>query len=155
MSQLEAAAIGLTISLQGCSPAQESFLSVQMCVTDSQGVAELKDVMRAVAQAEGLQFLDNSAQQAKTLKNLDADKALGRDVSLAIDVHIEGKNGLGVTAGNLGLPPYQVALGFTEGDDPAKAHRLSDRLVKVLSQRWHVETIPSDKGAMPMKSCGG
>lgn len=109
MSKLEKAAVAIGITVQGCSPAQESFLSVQTCVTDSQGVAELKDVMRAVAQAEGLQFLDNSAQQAKSLKSLGADKALGRDVSRAIDVHIEGRNGLGVTAGNLGLPAYQVA----------------------------------------------
>jgi hypothetical protein len=145
----------MTITLGGCSRAQESFLSVQTCVADQQGVAELKDMMRSTAQSEGLQFIDNSAQQASALKDVGADKALKRDVSRAIDVHIEGKDGLGVTAGNLGLPPYQVALGFTEGADPAKAHRLSDRLVQTLSQRWHVEVVPAGEGAMPMKTCGG
>jgi hypothetical protein len=85
---------------------------------------------------------------------MGADKLLKRDAALSIDVHIEGKGGMGVTAGNLGLRPYQVALGFTAGSDEAKAHRLSDQLVQALSQRWHVETIPQGKGAFPMKSCG-
>ncbi len=111
--------------------------------------------MRTVAQFENLKFIDNSAQQGSDLKAMGADKLLKRDASLAIDLHIEGKGGMGVTAGNLGLPPYQVALGFTEGSDAAKAHRLSARLVRALSRRWHVETVPQGMGAVPMKSCGG
>jgi len=52
------------------------------------------------------------------------------------------------------LPPYQVAIGFTEGAEPNKARRLSDRLIKALSQRWRLETVPPP-GVMPMKSCKG
>lgn len=145
----------MVILLQACSPAKESFRSVQMCVVDSRGVAELKALMRATAASEHLQFIDNGAEQGSELRAMGADKLLKRDASLAIDLHIEGNDGMGVTAGNLGLPPYQVALGFTEGSDVAKAHRLSARLIQALSQRWQVETIPAGKGAMPMKSCGG
>lgn len=139
----------------GCSPAQEAFGVIETCVVDQRGVEELKSVMRAVAQAENLKFIDNSAQQVSDIKTIGADKLLKRNLSLAIDLHIEGKGGMGVTAGNLGLAPYQVALGFTEGSDPAKAHRLSDRLVKALSRRWHVQTVPKGEGVGPMKSCGG
>ena len=110
--------------------------------------------MRTVAQSENLQFIDNSAQQGSDLKAMGADKLLKHDASFAIDLHIEGKGGMGVTAGNLGLPPYQVALGFTEGSDAAKAHKLSDQLTRELSQRWHVESVPQGMGALPMKSCG-
>ena len=130
------------ISLIGCSRAQESFETIQMCVGNHRGVAELKNVMMTVAQSEGLQFIDNSAQQGTALKDIGADKALKRDAASVIDFYIEGANGMGVTAGNLGLPPYQVGLGFTEGDDPAKAHRLADQLVRALSQRWDVQRIP-------------
>jgi hypothetical protein len=126
-----------------------------MCVVDDRGVAELKDLMRATAASEHLQFIDNSAQQGHELKAVGADKLLKRDASLAIDLHIEGNNGMGVTAGNLGLPPYQVAFGFTEGSDAAKAHELSARLIQALLRRWRVETIPAGKGATPMQSCGG
>jgi hypothetical protein len=124
-----------------------------MCVVNDRGVAELKTLMRAAAASENLQFIDNSANAASDLKEIGADKLLHRDASLAIDVHIEGEHGLGATAANLGLPPYQVSLGFTEGRDPAKAHRLSKQLIEALSKHWRVEAIPSGKGAMPMKSC--
>jgi hypothetical protein len=143
------------ISLNGCGQAQESFRSVQICVGNQQGVADLKNVMTTVAQSEGLQFIDNSAEQALELKDIGADKALKRDAASAIDFHIEGANGLGVTAGNLGLPPYQVGLGFTEGDDPSKAHRLADQLLRAMSRRWDVQSIGPGKGILPMKSCGG
>jgi hypothetical protein len=155
MGRWLASVIGTTILVEGCSPAQEEFRSVQICVVDERGVAELNDLMRATAAAEHLQFIDNSAQQGSDLKAMGADKLLKRDASLAIDFQIEGNGGMGVTAGNLGLPPYQVGLGFTEGSDAAKAHQLSARLIHALSQRWQVETIPAGKGAMPMKSCGG
>jgi hypothetical protein len=111
--------------------------------------------MRSVADAENLKFVDGSAKTGNDLKIMGADKYLKRDPSLAINVGIEGDEGLGVTAGNLGLPPYQVALGFTAGSDAAKARRLSNRLVQALSQRWHVETVPQGKGVFPMKSCDG
>ena len=141
-------------ALNGCSRAQEAFETVQICVGNEQGVAALKNVMVAVARSEGLQFIDNSAQQASDMKAIDADKALKRDVALAIDFRIEGPNGLGVTAGNLGLPPYQVGMGFTEGDDGPKAHQLADRLIGTLSQRWDVQRFTHGKGVMPMKACG-
>jgi hypothetical protein len=145
----------LALILQGCSKMQESFLTVQTCLVDQAGVIQFKSMMRSVAKVEDLKYIDNSAHQGASLKTMEADKLLKRDAALAIDVHIEGPGGMGVTAGNLGLPPYQVALGFTEGSDAAKAHRLSDRLVQALSQRWRVETVPQGKGALPMKTCGG
>ena len=149
------ATASLALILQGCAEMQESFLTVQTCLFDDTGVLQFKDVMRSISKLEGLKYVDNSAQQGASLKTMGADKLLKHDAASAIDVHLEGDRGLGVTAGNLGLPPYQVALGFTEGADAAKAHRLSDRLVKALAQLWHVETVPQGKGALPMKTCGG
>jgi len=144
----------MAVSLNGCTRAQEAFETVQICVGNERGVADLKRAMMTVAEAEGLQFIDNSAQQRMELKAIEADKALNRDAASAIDFHIEGKSGMGATAGNLGLPPYQIGLGFTEGDDPAKAHQLADRLINALSQRWAVQRIPHGEGVLPMKTCG-
>jgi hypothetical protein len=141
------------VLLIGCARGQVAFQTVQMCVGNQQGMAELKNVMMTVAHAEGLQFIDNSARAAVELKAVGADKALKRDVDSAIDFHIEGAGGTGVTAGNLGLLPYQVRLGFTEGGDPAKAHQLADTLVRALSQRWEVQTVPPGEGILPMKTC--
>ena len=146
--------MGMIMALQGCSRAQESFLSVEMCVVDQAGVLQLKNIMRDIARSENLEFIDNSAQQKSDLQAMGADKLLKRDATRAIDLHIEGRQGMGATAGNLGLPSYQVAIGFTEGANPVAGRRLSDRLVKALSQHWHVEVIPKGKGAFPMRSCG-
>lgn len=137
-----------------CSRAQEEFLAVQMCLVDESGVTQLKNIMRNVAQLESLQFIDNSAETGRALKNIGAEGAAAHSAAFAIDVHIEGEHGLGVTAGNLGLPAYQVALGFTAGRDAAKAQRLADHLVHALSQRWHVQTVPRGQGSFAMGSCG-
>lgn len=146
--------IGAAMALNGCSRAKEAFETAQICVGNQQGVAALKSVMAAAAQSEGLRFIDNSAQQAGDLKAIGADEVLKRDVALAIDFHIEGTNGLGVTAGNLGLPPFQVGMAFTEGNDPPKAHRLADQLIGALSQRWNVQRLAPGTSVLPMKTCG-
>lgn len=143
--------VAMYVSLTACSREQSAFEQVQICAEDERGVAELKNVMQAVAQAENLRFIDNSPSQTRDLGKVGAD----RDVSHAIDLHIEGEGGLGVTAGNLGLPTYQVGLGFTEGSDPAKARHLANHLISGLSQHWSVQRVPSSQGILPMRGCGG
>lgn len=136
-----------------CSRSQESYLTVQACLRDDVGVGQFFEVMREVATSEGLRFEDQTASSEKDLETVGANKLLKRQRALTINVAIEGSKGLGVTATNLGLPPNQVALGFTEGSDAAKAHEFSRRLVHELSQRWRVERVPKGKGAFPMRSC--
>ena len=147
--------IAVAFTLSGCARAQQSFQTVQMCVDNQRGVDDLKNLMMMAARSEGLEFIDNSAQQAADLKEIGADKVLKRDAAHAIDFHIEGSNGLGATAGNLGLPTYQVGVGFTEGNDPVKAHKLAEDLVRAMSRRWSVQSISPAEGILPMKSCGG
>lgn len=143
------------ILFSSCSKRDETYLTVQMCVHDQEGVKNFKDIMRAAADAENLQFVDGSLETGENLKVMGADKALKRDPALAINVGIKNAGGTFVMGGNLGLPPYQVALGFGAGSDPAKAHQLSDRLVRLLSDKWDVETVPQGKGVFPMNDCGG
>lgn len=155
--KLLAMAFPLVFILQGCSRTQEPFLLVQMCLIDQGGVEQFLEIMREVAKAENLKFIDDSLEAAESLRVMGADKALNFDSAFTIHVGIENENkgNMFVLGGNIGLPPYQVAVGFAEGNDAAKAHRLSDRLVKAFSQLWHIETVPQGKGSLPMKSCGG
>ena len=136
-----------------CSGPQREFLAVQVCLVDERGEAEFVKAMREVARLEGLRFLDNSADTESYLRDVRDRGLVKLEHVPTINVGIEGENGLGVTAGNLGLPSNQVALGFTAGSDAAKARRLSNRLVGALSQRWRVEKVPAGKGAFPMESC--
>ena len=55
--------------------------------------------------------------------------------------------------GNLGLPTYQVVLGFSSDPNLAEAQRFADLMVKNLGARWPVEIVPAGKGAFPMKTC--
>ena len=141
--------------ISGCEKRRQSFLTIQTCVVDKDGVDQLKNTMREIARSENLEFVDGSAETGADLKTIGADKALKRDAALTINVGIKDDSGIIVMGGNLGLPPYQVALGFGASSDAAKARRLSGRLVQALSQRWRVETVPQGRGVFPMKSCGG
>jgi hypothetical protein len=147
--------LAMLFCLQGCEKAQDTYLQIQMCLIDRQGVAQFKSIMDSIAAEDGLKFVDGSLETGRQLKATGADKSLKRDSALAINVGIEGKGHNFVLGGNLGLPPYQIALGFGPGFDPDKAHRLSDRLIERFSKRWHVETVPLDKGVQPMQTCGG
>ena len=70
-----------------------------------------------------------------------------------INIGSEGGDGLGLMAGNVGLPGYQVAIGFSEGRDPAAARQLAARTVQRLKVRWTVKTVPEGHGALPLKNC--
>jgi hypothetical protein len=146
-------AVSFALPLQGCARTQESFLTIQICLGDRQGVTLFLDTMREIAKAENLTFIDGSTKTATGFRTMGADKHLKQDPARIIHVGIEGGGGMGVTAGNLGLPPYQVALGFTEGAEAGKAHRLAKRIVQALSQYWQVETVLAGKGALPMERC--
>lgn len=144
----------LAACLHGCFQSQEAFLIVQTCVVNKEGATQLLGIMRQVAALENAQFINNGSNPANGLRDTGADKRLNEDASLAIDAHIEEGTGTGVSAGNLRLRPYQVAFGFTEGSQPARAHRLADRLVQELSRHWPVQKVPQGQGVLPMPSCG-
>ena len=70
-----------------------------------------------------------------------------------INMGVEGEDGMGLTAGNLSLPGYQVAVGFGDGSDPVRARAFAERVVNRLKTRWDVETVPAGEGAFPLKAC--
>ncbi|WP_169805684.1 hypothetical protein [Novosphingobium rosa] len=162
MAMIKSAVAGLAMvamlfCIQGCSQTtQDTFFQVQLCVIDRQGISQFKQTMRVIAQDENLQFVDGSAETGRDLKVIGADSAIRHDPALSVNVGINDRKGRNyVLGGNLGLPAYQVALGFGAGPDPIQARRLSERLVQALSKHWHVDILPLGKGIVPMKACGG
>ena len=67
---------------------------------------------------------------------------------------VEYKGGMGLTAANLGLPNYQVVVGFSDGPNPVEAHRFADLVIKALEEKWRVEIVPDGRGALPLTNCG-
>lgn len=156
MSRYLKAFIGVSALALGafkCSRAQEEFLAVQVCLVDEGGATQFAEIMREVARSEGLRFVDGSAETRDYLKDVREKGQVKLDHLPTINMGIEGEHGLGVTAGNLGLPSNQVALGFTAGRNATKAHKLADHLVQALSQRWRVQTVPKGQGSFAMSSC--
>jgi hypothetical protein len=62
-------------------------------------------------------------------------------------------DGVGFGAGDMGMSSNQVVVGFSEGSNSSKAHRLADEVVNKLKSHWQVETVPSGSGAFPNPNC--
>lgn len=139
--------------LLGCTPGKRPFLMVQMCLANDQGVSDFIDELRAIATVEKMDFLDNSAN---TKRELDAVGYAGDERtrgSPVINIGVQRSDGLGIGAGNLGLPGYQVALGFSAGSSTTEAQAFANRVVSQLEQRWRISFVPAGSGAKPMAGC--
>lgn len=141
--------------LLGCARGKQSLLTIQLCLNDDRGVSEFKSIMRSIAVAENLKFVDGSAETQRNLKITDAkfDKLNIPDSVINIGLDRGDRNLM--MGGNLGLPTYQVALGFSSDPNPTEAQRFADVVVKRLGTRWQVETVPTGTGALPMRTCPG
>jgi len=108
--------------------------------------------MQVIAQSKGKQLIDRSADTQKELNDI-GHPGEGARTRPVINMGILLGDGVGVTAGNLGMPGYQVAVGFSESSKPANAHRFADAVVKRLAERWRVEPVPAGTGAKGMENC--
>lgn len=139
----------IIVALYGCEQGRRPFLVVQICLGDQEGVNKFKELLQSIARMEGMAYIDGSAQ---TKSELEAIR--GSDVDYpVINIAVERKDGMGLTAGDLTEPGYQVAVGFSEGSNPAEAHEFADRVVAKFNERWRVEVVPPGQGAHPLPDC--
>lgn len=139
--------------LLGCAQGSRPFLIVQLCVHDRAGVSQLVGDLKELATSEHMEFFDNSANTARDLKNTGYRGRERSDGSPVVNVGVLRKDGLGVGGGNLGLPGYQVALGFSKGSNDAESRRFANEVVRRLQRRWRVEIVPSGSTAKPLAGC--
>jgi hypothetical protein len=149
-----AVVISLVGVLCGCSSGKPPFLMVQVCLRDEQNLALFTNTLKSIAQAEHMNYLDNSAVTQNELASIYRKLKKANPNGLVINIGVVREDGMGLSAGNLGLPTYQVALGFSEGSSSSEAHRFADLVVGALGQTWQVEIVPNGQGALPMKTCG-
>lgn len=144
----------LSLSLMACTDGQERpFLTAQICVQDKAGMTKLVDELKTVATAKSMTFADNSADTQRDLKTVGYAGRERADGSPVLNVATERDDGLGVGATNVGLPGYQVALGFTEGADKAETERFTNDVIANLEKHWVVERLPAGIGALPKPDC--
>ncbi|WP_165488673.1 hypothetical protein [Dyella terrae] len=135
--------------LSGCT-GKRPFLLVQTCLGSEQSAVMFLSTMKEIAHSEKMSFVDRSKETQADLVRLKKDPGYR-----LINIGVEREDGVGLSAGNLGLSQYEVAIGFSEGSNPAQAHQFADLVVETLKRKWDIHVVPSDRGALPMKGCAG
>lgn len=136
----------LALAASSCTGERSSTI-VQLCLGDEQGLASFKQLLQAIARSEQLTFIDGSDATRRDLEAIGSD--LGRPP--VIHMAMEREDGTGLTAANLGLPGYQVAVGFA----PATTRPFADRVIRELKVHWPVTVVPhpQTRGALPLQGC--
>jgi len=100
-----------------------------------------------------MEFFENGTQVAQELPKLGYAGREREDGSPLINASVMQADGMGVTVGNIGLPGYQVSLGFSEGSNFGDARKFADMMVGRLRERWVVDVVPEGHGAIPLARC--
>ena len=137
----------------GCAPGKRPFMMVEMCLSNEQGVEEFIKELKSTASAETLDFVDNSSNAQRELKELGYNDGLRPGGGRVIDIRLTRRDGMGIGAANVGLPGYQVAMGFSEGSDAGEAKNFANRTLMRFKRHWLVEVVPNGTGAKPMAGC--
>jgi hypothetical protein len=140
-------------SLCACSEGKQPDLLVQVCLRDDHGVSAFKSTLQSIAAREQMHYIDSSDAVAKDLKTVGATGDRMHIQNGLVHVSVEGGNGIGLSATNVGLNLYEVAVGFSDGPQLNESARFSGSVVKELSQQWQVKTVPAGSGALPDVNC--
>jgi len=126
---------------------------VQLCLNDQQGLSTMVGELQSLAQSEKMTFIDNGGNTKRSLDTIGYAGTERKDGSPVINLDVGRRDGMGVGVGNLGLPDYQVAVGFSEGSDAAESRHFADRVIERLKRHWHLIVVPAGTGAKPLASC--
>ena len=96
--------VTVSLVLTGCTPGKRPFLMVQMCLSNAKGIEEFVEELKSVAAAEKLEFVDNSGNAQGELDALSDPNAKRTGGSRMLDLRLTRNDGMGLGAGNVGLP---------------------------------------------------
>ena len=147
--------MALVLAVAACGTGQRPFRMVQFCLANAGEIEPMKAMLREVAAANKLPFFDNSKQ---TEADLNSIAEVQKDTPVAhptVNFGTVGPDAMGFSAGNFADAPSQIVVGFSKGQDPSAARKLSDTVVRALSRRWQIHEVPNveTSGALPLKDC--
>jgi hypothetical protein len=126
----------------------------QVCLPTAEDFAAFTDDMKSAANSYNMKFIDGSAMTQRDLEDIGTPQIKAEIAkNPVVNMGVVRADGIGMTFGNLGLPPHQYAFGFSEGSDPDYANKFANDFVGKVSQRWHIEMVPNGEGARGMKQC--
>jgi hypothetical protein len=138
-----------------CTPQQEPFISVEVCLNDAAGVAEFKQEISTIARAQGMSVFDDSARAEKDVEALVTDefrRKVGRPV---VSMVIRYEDDVMAMVGNIGLPSGQVLVSFFDHPASFDSRQFADMVTKRLAKTWRTEVVPPGHGALGMEGCMG
>ncbi len=140
-------------ALIGCTTNKgHAFKQVELCVQNEDGVRAFKNTLKGIASSKSMSYIDGATSFSESINDIRGkDSVDSKDV---IYIGVEGKDGLGLTAGNLGLAKYQIAIGYTAGRSESEALQFERDVNSKLIENWDVKEIPDGSSALPDRSCG-
>ncbi|GGZ33714.1 hypothetical protein [Asticcacaulis endophyticus] len=148
------AATLIFLPLQGCSEGiEDPSITTHLCAQNKEGIYQLKEELKLIASDENMKFQDYSEDVRRDLKIIDSKYAKRADGSPPVHFEVHGKNELGLTASNISLPGYQIAIGFAGGKNHTETEQFADKMITRLEKQWPVERLPDGTGATPKPGC--
>jgi hypothetical protein len=146
-------ALVVLLLLAGCAPSKGPLMMVQMCLSNERDVGEFVDELKLISTGEKMEFVDNSRNAEQELKHLNYAGRDRSDGSRLIDIRVIRNDGMSIGATNLGLPGYQMVMGFSEGSDATESREFANRTLLRIKKRWSVRPVPAGTGAQPLADC--
>ena len=143
----------LVFFLASCSQGQRPFLIAQVCLQSPADVDQFLAELQRLSILEKFESVDASASTAQKLAVMGAGDLVKDRAGKVVDVLLRRKDGVGLAATNIGLPGYQVTIGFSAGADDRAATLFADRIIGVIGKRWRVEAASGEAGANGLSNC--
>jgi hypothetical protein len=98
-------------------------------------------------------YFDRTVETRAEDQALESANGRLRKDGFVMNLGVRRSDGLGVAAGELPGPGYQVGLGFSGGKDEAEAQRFATSVIENLRRHWQVDQISGDVGVEPAAHC--
>jgi len=140
----------VSFALSSCGEERRLVPLVQLCLQNESGLQAFSTELRQFSETEGMTFVDDGAAAARDLSIIDPEQHAHDEAGPNIRLSLRGHREL-ITASNLGLRGYQVAMGLSYA--PGSGNERSTRLMRRLARRWQIIRVPDGMGAKPLENC--
>ena len=153
ISRLVSAICALSLLLS-CRPAKYPIAEYHFCLSSVDEIGELKSVLRQISLNQHMTYYDRSAETQSELRAVQDNSEFERTFP-ATNVSVYSGDRLGVSVGNLSLPPTHMVMGITEGSQASNTAEFKRYVVARLAQKWHLVRVSTANKGHAMVHCKG
>ncbi len=141
------------ILASGCTSGTPPHTIAQVCVRGDGELRALFADLRNLAAQRNMEFSDGSLDFVEDIHVIYGGNRNSSAGASTVLFSMSGSDGLGLTAGNIGLPPLQLAFGFSHGDDRERSLSFTRQVINLLRGRGQVRVLPPGESAKPISEC--